>query len=69
MFGVLGWIGAAEAEPLSQVPISPGAYLIDGKAEGFCRHGPGGKSLIVETAEAMAVITIVDAKVHVDRFA
>lgn len=69
LFGILGWIGTAGAEPLSQVPISPGAYLIDGKGEGFCRNGPGGKSLIVETAEAMTVITLTDGKVHVDRFA
>ena len=69
LLGVLGLSGAVEAEPLSQLPISPGAYLIDGKTDGFCRLGPGGKSLIVETAEAIAVITIADAKVHVDRFA
>ncbi len=69
LFGILGLSGAVEAEPLAQLPITPGAYLVDGKTDGFCRHGPGGKSLIVETAEAIAVITIADAKVHVDRFA
>lgn len=69
LFGVLGLSRAVEAQPLSQVPISPGAYLIDGKTDGFCRPGPGGKSLIVENAEALTVITIADAKVHVDRFA
>lgn len=69
LFAVLAWSGAAGAEPLSQVPLSPGAYLVDGKTDGFCRSGPGGRSLIVESAEALAVITVSGAKVHVDRFA
>jgi catechol 2,3-dioxygenase-like lactoylglutathione lyase family enzyme len=69
LLGILGWTGALQAEPLSRVPFSPGAYLVDGKTDGFCRNGPGGKSLIVESAEAIAVITIDSAKVHVDRFA
>jgi catechol 2,3-dioxygenase-like lactoylglutathione lyase family enzyme len=69
LLGILAWCGAAEAEQLARVPFSPGAYLVDGKADGFCRNGPGGKSLIVENAEAIAVITIDGAKVHVDRFA
>lgn len=67
--GALGWSGAVAAEPLSQVPISPGAYRVDGKTDGFCRSGPGGKSLIVESAEALTVITLAGSKVHVDRFA
>jgi catechol 2,3-dioxygenase-like lactoylglutathione lyase family enzyme len=53
----------------SRVPFSPGAYLVDGKTDGFCRTGPGGKSLLVESAEALAVITSDGARVHVDRFA
>ncbi|HUJ28635.1 MAG TPA: VOC family protein [Myxococcales bacterium] len=69
LFGILGWIGAVQAEQLSRVPFAPGAYLVDGKTEGFCRNGPGGKSLIVETADSIAVITVDGAKAHVDRFA
>jgi catechol 2,3-dioxygenase-like lactoylglutathione lyase family enzyme len=69
LLGVFGWSGALQAEQLSRVPFSPGAYLVDGVTDGFCRNGPGGKSLIVEGAEAIAVITIDGAKVHVDRFA
>lgn len=69
LLGFLGWSGTVAAEQLSQVPLSPGAYLIDGKMDGFCRNGPGGKSLVVENAEALTVITIAGASVHVDRFA
>jgi catechol 2,3-dioxygenase-like lactoylglutathione lyase family enzyme len=69
LVGIFVWSAAAQAEPLARVPFSPGAYLVDGKTDGFCRTGPGGKSLIVETAEAIAVITVDGAKVHVDRFA
>src|SRR3954470_3532676 len=69
LLAFLGCTGAAEAEQLSRVPFSPGAYLVDGGTDGFCRTGPGGKSLIVENAEAIAVITMDGAKVHVDRFA
>lgn len=58
-----------EAEQLSRVPFSPGVYLVDGKTDGLCRNGPGGKSLIVENSDAVAVITIDGVKVHVDRFA
>jgi catechol 2,3-dioxygenase-like lactoylglutathione lyase family enzyme len=69
LLGLVGWSCAVQAEPLSRLPFSPGAYVVDGKTDGFCRTGPGGKSLFVENAEAIAVITIDGAKVHVDRFA
>jgi len=68
LLAVLAGSAAARAETLSNVPFSPGAYLVDGKTDGFCRSGPGGKSLIVEDAEAIHVITIDGAKVHIDRF-
>lgn len=69
LLGVIAWCGAVQAQQFAGVPLSPGAYVIDGTTDGFCRNGPGGKSLIVETADAVAVITMDGAKVHVDRFA
>lgn len=69
VFAFVGWSAAVGAEPLSRLPFSPGAYLVDGKGDGLCRPGPGGKSLILENADALTVITVDGAKVHVDRFA
>ena len=66
---VLIWSGIAEADQFSRVPLSPGAYSVDEKGDGFCRLGPGGNSLVIESADALSVITIDGAKVHVDRFA
>jgi catechol 2,3-dioxygenase-like lactoylglutathione lyase family enzyme len=66
---ILIWSGIAEADKFSRVPLSPGAYSVDEMGDGFCRLGPGGDSLVVESADALSVITIDGAKVHVDRFA
>ena len=66
---VLIWSGIAEADQFSRVPLSPGAYTVDEKGDGFCSLGPGGNSLVIESADALSVITIDGAKVHVDRFA
>src|SRR5262249_33596071 len=63
------WSAIAEADPLARVPLSPGAYSVDEKGDGFCRLGPGGNSLVIESADALSVITVDGSKVHVDRFA
>lgn len=75
MLGRIAWLavllgsGVAQADPLVRVPLAPGAYSVDEKGDGFCRLGPGGHSLVIESADALSVITVDGAKVHVDRFA
>ncbi|HEY2748404.1 MAG TPA: VOC family protein [Polyangia bacterium] len=52
----------AEEPKLDKLPLQPGAYRVDDKSDGFCRLGPGGKSLVVESPEMLGVFTVEDGK-------
>ncbi len=61
-----GAIVHAEEGKLEKLPLQPGAYRIDGKSDGFCRLGPGGKSLVLESAERLGVFTAEAGRVRAD---
>lgn len=63
-----GSVGRAQGEPFDRFPLSPGAYDVDGKSGGLCRLGPGGGSLVIESADALSIVTRDGAKVHVDQY-
>jgi catechol 2,3-dioxygenase-like lactoylglutathione lyase family enzyme len=56
----------AQETKLDKVPLQPGAYRIDGKSDGFCRLGPGGKSIILESADLLGVFTVDGEKYRAD---
>jgi catechol 2,3-dioxygenase-like lactoylglutathione lyase family enzyme len=56
----------AEETKLDKLPLQPGAYRVDGKSDGFCRLGPGGKSLVLESPEMLGVFTVEDGKYRAD---
>jgi catechol 2,3-dioxygenase-like lactoylglutathione lyase family enzyme len=66
LFLLLGTNVQAEEKQLDQLPLAPGAYSVDGKGQAFCSRGPGGSSLVVESAELIAVITAEGDRFHVD---
>jgi catechol 2,3-dioxygenase-like lactoylglutathione lyase family enzyme len=68
VFLVLGGNAEAEKKKLEELPISPGAYHIDGKSDAFCRLGPGGNSLVVESPDSLYVFTVEGSKVRLDQF-
>ena len=63
---ITGAIVQAEETKLDKVPLQPGAYRIDDKGDGFCRLGPGGKSLVLESPGMLGVLTVENGKYHAD---
>lgn len=61
-------VARAQEAKLDKLPLQPGAYRVDDKGDGVCRLGPGGKSLVVETGELLAVFTAQDGRYHADVF-
>jgi catechol 2,3-dioxygenase-like lactoylglutathione lyase family enzyme len=58
----------AEEKKFEKWPLSPGAYQIDGKSDVFCRLGPGGSSLVVESPDGLYMFTVEGSKIHLDQF-
>ena len=63
---IAGALVHAEETRLDKVPLQPGAYRVDGKSDGFCRLGPGGRSLVLESPEMLGVFTVEGGKYRAD---
>lgn len=63
-----GLTARAEDKKFEKWPLSPGAYQLDGKSDVFCRLGPGGSALVVESPDALYLFTVDGSKIHLDQF-